>query len=168
MAPPAYYMDADKSRAELLRLVDAMVAGSRITANDGAVARADIEGAYATADSASWFGADAETFWSDLAARVNANVGKYAAWGSGVAGKSGLSPGKAYGETVLSGFTAFNSAKATEYANSWAAFYQDVVVQSAEDLLQGLKDTKDKLENPWWIGAAAVLVVGIIILQGRR
>lgn len=163
-----YYTDADASRAELTRLVESMAAGGRITATDAAFARADIDAAYATADAAAYFGTDASTFWTDLAARVNAHVSSYAAWGGGKKGVSGLSPGQAYGATVLSGLTAYNSGKATEYANSWGAFYQDVVGQSAADLSAGLKDTKDKLQNPWWIGAAAVLVVGIIILQGRR
>jgi hypothetical protein len=163
-----YFNDADKSRAELTRVVDAMASGGRITATDAAFAKADIDAAYATADAAAYFGTDAATFWSDLGQRINGHVASYAAWGGGKKGSSGLSPGQAYTETVLSGLTALNSAKATEYRNSWAAFYEDVVEQSAEDLLQGLKDTKEKLENPWWIGAAAVLVVGIIILQGRR
>lgn len=163
-----YYTDADKSRVEMSRLVDSMAASGRITAADAAFAHADIEAAYATADSAAWFGADAETFWSDLGARVNQHIATYAAWGGGGKSKTGRTVGKSYTDAVLSGLTALNSAKSTEYASSWAAFYDQVVVQSAEDLLQGVKDTTDKALNPWWVGAAAALVFGIIILQGRR
>lgn len=163
-----YFMDADKSRAELTRVVDAMASGGRITTTDAAFAKADIDAAYAVADAAAYFGTDAATFWSDLGQRINGHVASYAAWGGGKKGSSGLSPGQAYTDTVLSGLVALNSAKATEYRNSWRAFYEDVIVQSAEDFAQAAENVGKAAINPWYIGAVAALVIGLVILKGSK
>jgi hypothetical protein len=163
-----YYTDADKSRAELTRLVDSMAAGGRITATDAAFAKADIDAAYATADAAAYFGTDAATFWADLGQRINGHVGTYAAWGGGKKGSSGLSPGQAYTDTVVSGLVALNSAKATEYRNSWRAFYEDVVVESAQDYAQAAETVGKTVVNPWYVGAVAAIVIGIVILKARK
>ena len=163
-----FYTDADRSRVEMSRLVDSMAASGRITADDAAFAHADIEAAYATADSAAWFGADAETFWSDLGARVNQHIATYAAWGGGEKSKTGRTVGKSYTDTVLSGLTALNSARATEYASSWAAFYDQVVVQSAADYAVAAEKVGETVTNPWWIAGVAALVLGLVALRSRR
>jgi hypothetical protein len=163
-----YFTDADKSRAELTRVVDAMASGGRITATDAAFAKADIDAAYATADTAAYFGIDAATFWSDLGQRINGHMASYAAWGGGKKGSSGLSPGEAYTETVLSGLTALNSVKATEYRNSWQAFFEDVVVESATDYAQAAEAVGKTAINPWYIGAVAALVIGLVVLKGSK
>lgn len=163
-----YFTDADKSRQELTRLVESMAAGGRITAADAEFAKADIEAAYATADAAAYFGTDAETFWSDLGQRINGHVSSYAAWGGGKKGSSGLSAGQAYTDTVLSGLVALNSAKATEYRNSWRAFYEDVIVESAADYAKAAEAVGKTVINPWYVGAVAAIVLGIVILKGRK
>lgn len=163
-----YFNDADKSREELTRVVESMAAGGRITAADAEFAKADIEAAYATADAAAYFGTDAATFWSDLGQRVNGHVGTYAAWGGGKKGSSGLSAGQAYTDTVLSGLVALNSAKATEYRNSWRAFYEDVIVESAADYAQAAEAVGKTVINPWYVAAVAAIVLGIVILKGRK
>ena len=163
-----YYTDADASRAELTRLVDSMAAGGRITASDAAFAKADIDAAYATADAATWFGADAETFWSDLGARVNAHIATYAAWGGGKKSAQGRSVGQSYTDTVVSGLTALNSARATEYASSWSAFYGQVVEQSAADYATVAEKVGETVTNPWWVAGVAALVLGLVALKGRR
>lgn len=168
MAAPEYYRDADASRAEMLRVLDGMVASGRITSDESAVARADIEAAYATADTASWFGVDAETFWTDLGARVNANIGRYAAWGGGKAGTSGRTPGKAYTDAVVSGLTAFNGAAATDYTSSWSAFWSDVVVKSGSDYAQAAQTAASTVSNPWYMWAVAAIVVGVVVLKVKR
>ena len=168
MAPPAYYRDAGKSRTELLKLLDGMVRANRITEADAVPARADIEAAYETSDSAAYFGTDPEVFWSDLAARIGTNMARYGQWGGGVKSDTGLTTAGSYLATVTSGLSAYNSAKATEYANSWGAFFDQVIVQTAEDAVAGAKGVADKVLNPWWLAAAAALVLGVIVLQGRR
>lgn len=168
MAPPEYYKDAGASRTVMLDLLDRMVAAKRITEADAGPARADVELAYAASDSAAYFGTDAEVFWSDLAGRIGANIARYGAWGGGVKGSSGRTTAGSYLATVTSGLTAFNSAKATEYANSWGAFFDQVVVQTATDAAAVAEDAAGKVLNPWWLAAAAALVLGVIVMQGRR
>jgi hypothetical protein len=168
MAPPEYYRDAGKSRTELLKLLDGMVRANRITEAEAVPARADIEDAYESSDSATYFGTDAEVFWSDLAARIGANVARYGQWGGGVKNSTGLTTAGSYLATVTSGLSAYNAAKAVDYGNSWAAFMDQVVVQTMEDALAGAKGAADKVLNPWWLAAAAALVLGVIVLQGRR
>lgn len=168
MAPPEYYRDAGKSRTELLKLLDGMVRASRITEADAVPARADIEAAYEASDSATYFGTDPEVFWSDLAARIGTNIARYGQWGGGVKNSTGLTTAGSYLATVTSGLSAYNSAKATDYASSWGAFFDQVVVQTVEDALAGAKNVTDKVLNPWWLAAAAALVLGVIVLQGRR
>lgn len=163
-----YFTDADRSRAELTRVVDAMASGGRITATDAAFAKADIDAAYATADAAAYFGTDAATFWSDLGQRINGHVASYAAWGGGKKGSSGLSAGQAYTDTVLSGLTALNSVKATEYRNSWRAFWEEVVVESAKDYAEAAETVGKTVINPWYVGAVAALVIGLVFLKGRK
>lgn len=164
----AYYDDAGTSRATLLEVVDTMRAEGRITDADAALGRADIEAAYAASDAAAFFGYDARTFWTTLAERVNANGRSYAAWGGGTRTPGKRSPGEAYAATVLSGLTAYDSARATDYAASWSAFWTDVVVQSSADYAQAAQTVGKAAINPWYIGAVAALVLGLVVLKGRR
>ena len=168
MAIPEYYRDAGASRDELLKLLDAMVRANRISETDAVPARADVLAAYETSDSSTYFGTDAEVFWSDLAARIGANIGRYKSWGGGVVSSTGLTTAGSYLAVVTSGLSAFNSARATDYANSWGAFASQVVAQSASDLSEGVKEAADKVSNPYWIAAVAALVLGVIVLQGKR
>jgi hypothetical protein len=168
VAPPEYYRDAGASRDELLKLLDAMVRANRISETDAVPARADVLAAYAASDSATYFGTDAEVFWTDLAARIGANIARYKLWGGGVVSSTGLTTAGSYLAVVTSGLSAFNSSRATDYANSWGAFASQVVAQSASDLSEGVKGAADKVTNPYWIAAVAALVLGVIVLQGRR
>lgn len=163
----AYYDDADASRAELLRVLDAMVSGGRITTADRELARRDIEAAYVEADDASYFGTDARTFWSSLAGRVDAHRASYAAFGGGKRTTGQRSPGEAYAATVLSGLTAFDSARATEYASSWRAMWSDVVVQSAQDYATAAQEVGKAATNPWYLWGMAALVLGIVVLKNK-
>ena len=140
----------------------------RITESDAAFGRADIEAAYAASDAASFFGYDARTFWTTLAERVNANGRSYAAWGGGKRTSGKRSPGEAYAATVLSGLTAYDSARATDYASSWSTFWTDVVVQSGEDYAQAAETVGKTVVNPWYVGAVAALVIGLVILKGSK
>jgi hypothetical protein len=140
-----------------------MVTNQRITSSEAIRATSDIEGAYANA------GGDAEAFWTDLAARVNEGIASYAAWGGGVkSSKTGKSVGQSYTDAVLTGLQAYKSNEASEYANSWERFYEEVIKKTVEDALAGAKGAADKVLNPWWLAAAAALVLGVIVLQGRR
>lgn len=163
MAPPSYYLDAEASRVEMTRLVNAMETNQRITATDAVRGTSDIEGAYANA------GGSAENFWADLAARVNEGIASYGMWGGGVkSSKTGRSVGQSYTDAVLTGLQAYKSNEASEYANSWDRFYEEVIKKTIEDALAGAKGAADKVLNPWWLAAAAALVFGVIVLQGRR
>lgn len=161
----AYYENADTSRDELVRLLDAMVSGGRISDADRALARADIEGAYADADDASYFGRDARTFWTSLAGRVNANRASYAAFGGGKATEGKRTPGYAYTATVLSGLQAFDSAAATAYASSWSALWQDVVIESAGDYAKVAETVGKTAINPWYVWGVAAIVLGVVYMK---
>ena len=164
----AYYDDADASRTSLLGTLDAMVSGGRISSTDRELAAADIEAAYRVADDASWYGVDAATFWGDLAARINANGGRYASMGGGkVSPTTGRTPGQQYSQAVLTGLTAFNSAQATAYAQSWGRLWSDVVVQSAADYGQAAQAAGRAATNPWIVWGVAAAVLGVVVLRAR-
>jgi hypothetical protein len=164
----AYYDDATASRDELRRVLDAMVSGGRISTTDRDLAVADIESAYRVADDASWYGVDVATFWSDLAARVNANGGRYAAMGGGKASdKTGRTPGAQYAAVVVTGLNAYNSAQATAYAQSWERLWSDVVVESASDYAQAAQTAGKAATNPWMIWGVAAAVLAVVVLRNR-
>ena len=161
----AYYDDADTSRDELVKTLDAMVTGGRISDADRALARADIDAAYADADAASYFGKDARTFWTSLAGRINTNRASYAAFGGGKATYGKRTPGYAYTQTVLTALTAYDSAAATAYANSWAALWQEVVVESAADYAKVAETVGKQAINPWYIWGVAAIVLGVVYMK---
>jgi len=164
----AYYDDADTSRAELGKLLDAMVKGGTISSADADGARLDIEAAYRDADEAAYFGKDARTFWTSLAGRVNSRAGWYASWGGGKKStKTFDTAGQRYANVVLSALTAFDSARATEYASSWSSFWDRVVVQTAEDVGKVAKEGAERVSNPWYIWGIAALVLGVVVLKSK-
>lgn len=164
----AYYDDADTSRAELEKLLDAMVKGGTIARADADGARLDIEAAYRDADEASYFGKDPRTFWTSLAGRVNARAGWYASWGGGKKSAQTFdTAGQRYAKVVLSGLTAYDSARATEYASSWGAFWNQVVVQTAVETGEAAKAAGERVTSPWYIWGMAALVLGVVILKTK-
>jgi hypothetical protein len=164
----AYYDDADTSRAELEKLLDAMVKGGTIARADADGARLDIEAAYRDADEASYFGKDARTFWTSLAGRVNARAGWYASWGNGKKSAQTFdTAGQRYANVVLSGLSAYDSARATEYASSWNAFWEKVVVQTAVETGEAAKTASERVTSPWYIWGMAALVLGVVILKTK-
>jgi hypothetical protein len=164
----AYYDDADTSRAELFKLLDAMVKGGTIARADADGARLDIEASYRDADEASYFGKDARTFWTSLAGRVNARAGWYASWGGGKKSAQTFdTAGQRYANVVLTGLTAYDSARATEYASSWGAFWDKVVVQTAQDVGEVAKKGAERITNPWYVWGIAALVLGVVVLKSK-
>lgn len=155
-----YYLDCARSRDEMNRLLDAMANGGRISTVNATDAKSDVQAAYDAC------GGDAAMFWEQLASRISDRRDAYMQWPQ-VKGKSGLRPAEAYLATVTSGLQAVKSQNATDYANSWGKWWDDVIVQSAADYADAAREAADTVKNPVWLWGVAALVVGLVLLKGK-
>lgn len=151
------YRDPEAARVELGLLVDRIASEKGWTADQVAMAKADIDAAYQAADDAGsglfGYGVDLRTLWTDLARRVT--DGRYRE----------LPNGDKYAATVLSGVQAVDGEAYAAYMQSWKAFFPEIVapaiVESAQDLRTVGETAGSAVTNPWllWGGVALVALV---------
>jgi hypothetical protein len=149
------WRDVELARVEVPRFAREVGAARGWTAEQIDRAVSDSDAAYAVADSSTYFGADLRTYWSDLAARVNA--GPYATWPGG----------EAYASVVFGALETLDAEEAQRARSSWTGALLGGLGAAGGALGDAGKQTLDRVTDWRWIAGVAAIVIGVVVIQGR-
>jgi len=154
------YRDADAARREVTKWTNAVADKRGWTSAQRATVLGLVETAYASADDASWYGADVRTFWVTLGAGVQRpELRTIPEWGK-------------YADVVRQALDVVDAEAAFRFDTSWygsvaggAKAAASAVADKAAEAGNVALDIGKQASNPWWVWGIAVAVVGVAVIQ---